>query len=118
MNGKEIFESSVRSSGDYGGVFEADDECGYFYLYGLNGKDGERVLGGIPIHEGPPEFRDVDVTVRWSVDESAVGLFIREVLWAAFEIGTRARYGGGYSPFANPQIPVRILELFDPTGTR
>lgn len=39
-----IFESATRSAGDLAGVFEHDDDTGYFYLYDLSRGEGQKSL--------------------------------------------------------------------------
>lgn len=93
----EIFDSSVRSAGDLAGVFEYDGETGYFYLYQTEGGKDHKVLGSIRVLSGEPDFGDVDIAIRWDPANRRVGLFIRGVLWAAFD-DCRERYGGNYRP--------------------
>jgi hypothetical protein len=52
---KEIFVSSVRSTGDLAGVFEYDGETGYFYLYRAKGASGKKIM-----HYGDSAFNWYD----------------------------------------------------------
>lgn len=101
----EIFESAVRSAGDIAGVFEYDGETGYFYLYATGGDARRKVLDSIHILSGDPDFAEADVSVRWDSGEGKVGLFIRGVLWAAFDCGRHSKYGGSYKRGGMPSLP-------------
>lgn len=101
----EIFESAVRSTGDMAGIFEYDGETGYFYLYATGGDSGRKVLDSIHVLSGDSDFSEADVSVRWDSDERKVGLFIRDVLWAAFDSGRECRYGGSYKRGGRPSLP-------------
>ncbi|MGT2509650.1 hypothetical protein [Cupriavidus basilensis] len=94
----DIFGSSVRVAGDLAGVFEFDGEAGYFYLYSVNSKTGNRVKGAIQLLAGTADLSEEDVLVRWDVNERFVGLFLKGTLWAAFDCESEARFGGGYNP--------------------
>jgi hypothetical protein len=106
MRTREIFESSVRPTGDLAGVFEHDGEAGYFYLYG-NGENKE-VLGALHVLSGPCGFRAEDVEVRWAADGSVVGLFISGRVWAVFDANNRTEYGGDYAAGVGPDLPDRV----------
>ncbi len=101
----DLFDSAVRSAGDVAGVFEYDGATGYFYLYATGEEAGQRVLDAIHILSGEPDFAARDVSVRWDVDEQKVGLFIRDVLWAAFDHGRSTKYGGSYNRHGRPVLP-------------
>lgn len=98
------FVSCARSAGDLAGVFEFDGETGYFYLYALEARDAEPIRGAIHVCSAPADFAESEVAVRWNPTETAVGLFIRGVLWAAFEPARNLACGGGYAPSARPTI--------------
>ncbi len=101
----EMFDSSVRSSGDLAGVFEYDGETGYFYLYETDGGEAHKVLGAIHVLSGEPDFSEEDVAIQWDQASRRVGLFIREVLWAVFD-DNQTQYGGNYRPGAAPELPL------------
>jgi hypothetical protein len=101
----EIFDSAVRPAGDLAGVFEYDGETGYFYLYATGGGAGQRVLDSIHVLSGEPDFAKSDISICWDSEEQKVGLFIKGVLWAAFDCGRRTKYGGSYKPGGKPSLP-------------
>ena len=103
-----MWDSAAQSAG----VFEFDRDAGHFYLYKTTGQAGQKITGAIHIVSGMPDFAQGDVSVRWTPDESAVGLFIRGQLWAAFNCKTSERYGGNYRAGGSPTIPSTITELF------
>ena len=107
-----MFESAVRPAGDFAGVFEFDGDTGYFYLYQMDGDNGEKLVGSVRVFVGKPDFMSRDVLVRWSKDETKVGLFIRNQLWAAFDAETRTKFGGDYRPGNCPTIPANVTESF------
>jgi hypothetical protein len=108
----DIYDSSVRSAGDLAGVFECDDETGYFYLFDETRTEGDKILGAIQITNSRPDFRQEDIDVRWDSKEIKVGLFIRDELWAAFD-ETGKRYGGMYHPGGHSDIPEDIRRAFE-----
>jgi hypothetical protein len=112
MTKEEIFDSAIRSAGDRAGVFEYDGETGYFYLYDNNNAVGRKVIGSIRVLSGDADFTENDVAVRWDREERKVGLFIREVLWAVFDLCDGARYGGGYTPRSRPSLPREVESGF------
>ena len=101
----EIFDSAVRTTGDLAGVFEYDSDTAYFYLYETGGGTGQRVLDSIHVFSGEPDFAKTDVSIRWDSEEQKVGLFIKGVLWAAFDCGHGTKYGGSYKPGGKPSLP-------------
>jgi hypothetical protein len=109
---KELFESLVCASGNMAGVFEFDGDTGYFYLYEINGAQGQKIISSIWILTGTPDFDEFDISVRWSNSQNIVGLFIKDKLWAAFNSLNGEKYGGGYKNGANPEIPVNVHKKF------
>jgi hypothetical protein len=103
MEETEIFESTVRPSGDLAGVYEYDGETGYFYLY-QTGSNSNKVLGAIHIISGPSDFDARDVEIRWDKESEKVGLFIRRTLWAVFVASNRGKFGGDYKPGGFPTL--------------
>lgn len=107
----EMFDSSVRVTGDLAGVFEYDGETGYFYLYETAGGEGHRVLSSTHVLSGEPDFSETDVAIRWDSENRRVGLFIKNVLWAVFD-EDRTKYGGIYKPGGTPQLPTDARTWF------
>jgi hypothetical protein len=112
----ELFESEVRSAGDVAGVFELDGEAGYFYLFEMSRDFGQRVVAAIPVLNGEPDFEQKDIAIRWDEDERRVGLLIRDQLWAAFDVQSKASYGGNYTRGATPRVPREIADAFNSRG--
>ncbi len=112
MANEEIFKSCVRPAGDYAGVFEYDGEVGYFYLYETEAEHGQKVLGSIRVLVGTPDFDDADVFIRWDATESKVGLFIRDHIWAAFDVRTGEKHGGNYRTDISAAIPLEVTAAF------
>ena len=108
----DVFVSAVRSAGDLAGIFEHDGETGSFYLYETRAEETHKVIGDIDVVAGPSDLTPDAIAIRWSRDERFVGLFIRGVLWAAFEAATRQKHGGGYRPGATPSIPPAVAGAF------
>jgi hypothetical protein len=108
----ELFESAVRSGGDHAGVFEYDGDTGYFYLYETKAKGGHKVVAGIRVLTGAANFAQQDIAIRWNSAENAVGFFIRDRLWAAFDLQTGAKYGGNYRSDSEPEIPTEVNNVF------
>ena len=109
----EMFASAVRSAGDQAGVFEHDGDTGYFYLYEMGRDEKRKVLAAIPVVIGTPDFEERDVAIRWDAKESRVGLFICGQLWAAFDAGSGAKYGGNYRRSADTNIPADVGDAFE-----
>jgi hypothetical protein len=111
MASDEIFESAVRSVGDLAGVFEYDGETAYFYLYETARIEGEKVGDSIHVASSAADLAPDDVSVRWNTSETKVGLFIRGVLWAMFDLRDRSKHGGVYRPGASPTIPFALSDF-------
>jgi hypothetical protein len=107
----DIFVSSVAHDGRMAGVFECDDDVGYFYLYQV--LPNSKVLDAIHVTSGKPEIDSSDTRVSWNSECTKVGLFIRGVLWAVFDIKNHAKFGGDYTNNGTPSIPSSAV--FGPT---
>ena len=105
---EEVFESSVRSTGDLAGVFEHDGDTGYFYLYETCAPKGRRIIGALHVLSGPCAFRAADVQIRWAEDGSVVGLFIQGRVWAVFDTTSGAEYAGNFAAGIGPTLPDRV----------
>jgi len=47
-----------------------------------------------------------DPAIRWDVvNQTRVGLFVRDVPWAAFDLDTKTKYGGDYQETGRPAVP-------------
>jgi hypothetical protein len=92
---KEIFASSVRSTGDLAGVFEYDGETGYFYLYRTKGGGGTKIIDALHIISGPVDFARDDVSIQWDDSETKVALFVNKTMWAVFDCTLSQKFGGG-----------------------
>ncbi len=110
-----IFDSATRSAGDLAGVFEHDDDTGYFYLYDLSRGEGQKIVSAIRVAAGKPAYGAKDVKIRWNEEEAVVGLFIKGQLWAAFECATNQKFGGNFTPDQPPNLPDSILKSFGAT---
>ncbi len=110
---EEIFESSIRSTGDLAGVFEFDGDAGYFYLYSLDAREGNKVLDSIRISIGEPSYTESDVNVQWSADESLVLLNISGQACAVFDCDSGRKFGGGYVVGVPLHLPVAIQARLD-----
>lgn len=109
---KDIFESSVRSLGDLAGVFECDGDDGYFFLFDLKKASGTQGSGVIRVNSASADFGASDVSIKWSKSEDVVGLYIRGILWAAFDQQGR-KFGGDYGTQIAPGIPHRVVDQFN-----
>lgn len=105
----EMFESSVRSKGDLSGVFEFDGDSSYFYLYRVDGDEGNKVVDAIRIGVGNPAFAETAVAIRWSLDESLVALVVGDDLTALFDCVTGKQYGGLYSERDRFEPPADVI---------
>lgn len=109
-----IFESATRSAGDLAGVFEHDDDTGYFYLYRMGRTDEEQeIVGAIHVvSDRRPAYTAKDIEIRWNGKEDIVGLFIKGQLWAAFDGATNRKFGGNFTPNQPPNLPDSVLKSF------
>lgn len=73
------------------------------------------MLDSIHMLSGEPDFADTDVSVHWDSAEQKVGLFIKDTLWAVFDLESRTKYGGSYKPGENPSLPPRASAGFEST---
>jgi hypothetical protein len=101
----EMFDSTVRSTGDLAGVFEYAEGAGYFYLYEISESQEDKVVDYIRVISSTADFGESDVAIAWDAAEERVGLFIRDVLWAVFDVVTERKYGGDYQKGGEPEIP-------------
>jgi len=100
----ELFESQVSPDGRYAGVYEDDGKTAYFYLYEMSGDDPDRVLDHIHVGSEDVGLRDSDVEVRWDSTGRKAGLFIRDELWAYFDLESGEKHGGRYIKGATPVV--------------
>lgn len=112
MTDGDIFESSVRSTGDKAGVLEYDGETGYFYLYDLQGKEGSKVMGAIRVTVGCASLALINVAISWSANEDFVGLFLDGAISAVFNASSHQQYGGYSISGTRLVIPESILREF------
>jgi hypothetical protein len=100
---KDVFQSATRSLGDFAGVFEYDGDAAYFYLYSLMNDDGQKIVGAVHLPLGEAGVVESDVKIKWDEPEEKVELFLRNRLWAIFNLksGQKAGGYGGYgdTPF-------------------
>jgi hypothetical protein len=108
----DIFDSSVRSAGDLAGVFECDDDTGYFYFFDQTRGEGNMARAATQVVKGQPDFEQTDIAVEWDPSETVVGLMIRGKLWAAFDENGRSYSGGLYHADRDPNIPSDIKNAF------
>jgi len=108
----DIFKDCVRPAGDLAGVFEFDEDTGYFYLYDISNSASPRIVDYLHICSYVPDFADHHIELRWTSDQEKVGLFIRDALWAVFIPGTQSKYGGDYRPGRIPSLPVEAKSGF------
>ncbi|RDS81978.1 DUF2251 domain-containing protein [Dyella psychrodurans] len=94
MTNNDIFESQVNSDGSRAGVYEHDDDVGYFYLYDLTRTEGQKVTAAIRVSVGPFRYSLDDLAIRWSGNERFVGLFIKNQLCAVFDAKSHEAFGG------------------------
>lgn len=109
----EMFESILRSAGDFAGVFEFDGDAAYFYLYDITQPEKHKILGAVRIFSGRAlGFKEDEVAISWDTTETKVGLQIKGNLWAAFDADARIGYGGNYRAGGRAEIPSAINALF------
>jgi hypothetical protein len=112
MELEEMFDSSVRSTGDLAGVFEYDGQTGYFYLYAMSREEGQKVLAAVRVIVTKPDFDKKSIEIKWDKTERRVGLFIGATLWAGFDTKTGAAFGGDYAAGAQPKVPQEVVQAF------
>ena len=108
----DIFDSVVRSTGDLAGVLESDEETTYFYLYEIGLDGSNKILGAIRVASETLNLQQSDLSIRWDANEQKVGLFVKGVLWAVFDHGSKAKFGGDYGPEASPNVPQEAASGF------
>jgi hypothetical protein len=113
----DIYESSVRSTGDRGAWFECDDQVGYFYLCDMSASGDPTIVDALRVHVGAPDFVQQDVELRWDATEQLVGLFVRDSLLAAFDVDAQHGYGGANQGGARASIPDEVRRRFEPSPT-
>lgn len=109
MVGKpDVYASSVRAAGDRGAFFEYDGDVAYFYLVDMRASAGKGIVGAIHVFSGVRALREADVDVRWNDDSSRVGLFLADVLCAAFDVESGTPHGGSRRGIDEDGKPARI----------
>lgn len=112
MTNEEIFESQLNPAGSFAGVYEYEEEVGYFYLYDVSKNDGHKVVSAIRVATGPAAHSSAEVEIRWSADEKFVGLLIRERLCAAFDVKSHVAFcDGSEQAFTIPDFVVEALRI-------
>ncbi|UPG93780.1 DUF2251 domain-containing protein [Luteibacter aegosomatissinici] len=86
MATNDIFEYRANSDGSLAGVYEHDDDAGYFYLYDLRRHEGQRIIGAVRVFVGPFRYDRHDLAIRWSGDERVVELIVNGMIRAAFDV--------------------------------
>jgi len=113
----DIFESSIRTSGDLAAIFECDRDGGYFYLFDLTKAKGQEARAVIEVSERGVALEASDVSVCWNASGEIAGLRIRGELWAAFDQHGRA-YGGSFGRQNVPRIPPEVIGRFNAESGR
>jgi hypothetical protein len=114
---KELFESAVREKGDFSGVFEYDGDTAYFYLYDMRREDQPKIVDAVHILSGATNLEESDVIVQWDKGEQRVGLFLRGVQWAVFNVASSRKYGGNYNTQERAKIPIEEMFSGEEKGT-
>ncbi len=110
MTSNEVFDSQVNSDGSLAGVYEYEDDVGYFYLYDLARPEGQKIIGAIRVLVGSVHYALKDLSIRWSDGDVFVGLFIENRLCAAFKVDSCEAFGGEFEK--NSLIPESIKNSF------
>jgi hypothetical protein len=108
LSENDMFNSLLREAGDVAGVFEQDENTCYFYLY----RNNHEIIDSIHVLSGIPDFKEHDVSIKWNLNETMIGLFIHEKFWAVFDCKAKSKYGGNYALHTQPDIPIKICDEF------
>nr|ABU51089.1 unknown [uncultured bacterium Bio2] len=92
----DIFLDKIDNTGNFAGVFEANEEVGYFYLYKIKNQPTQRIVGALQVLIGPPDFTTEEADIQWFENGSKVGFFIRKELWAYFDLKSGQGNSGSY----------------------
>lgn len=92
----DLFDSAVRSEGDFAGVFECDQGNAFFYLLRIDKNGNKAVCDTIHVFNDGEDVEQNDIAVSWDATEKMVGLFIDGVLWAVFNVAENRKSGGNY----------------------
>lgn len=107
----DIFVTATRRDGRMAGVYEYDEDTGYFYLCEVVGGQ-PRVVDAIHIVSAPSNLDEESIEVRWSGDERCLALLIHGEPWAAYCPAERGKYGGNYTPDGIADLPATVKEQF------
>ena len=86
----DVYVSGIDEAGRFGAVLERDDDTAYFYLLDMREQEGRQIISAFnagPLTQMPA---DIPVSIRWSVSNAAVGLFVAGALSVVFELGVAA----------------------------
>jgi hypothetical protein len=106
---REIFISNSRSSGDLAGVFEADEETAYFYLYAINRQAAPKILSALNITKFVIGMSEKSISINWDKKEGRCGVFIKDRLTAVYDVGLLAETGGKVGKYIGREIPNACL---------
>ena len=81
----DIYESAVQATGQFGVVFERDDESAYFYLLDMRKPAGHAIIASFDVGSAIRVQPHAPVRVGWSEVSSVAGLFVGGNLTAIFE---------------------------------
>jgi len=107
-----VFVDGINAARTYAGVFAAEEHVGWFYLYKildpdrLNEDGNLEIVNVAHVLNGPPDFSDSDVEVRWFDRDTKVGVLIGNILWAYFDVEAGRSVSGRY-----PSRPLPWPEL-------
>lgn len=102
----------VTASGTYGAVFESTKDGAMYYLLEMQKGSEPKIVTYIPIWTGARPAGIRDLKILPSSDDSVLGLFIDDVLWAAFDTVRMKRSGGHYRQGSSAAVSPEICEKF------
>jgi hypothetical protein len=105
-----VFQYQANSDETLAGVYEHDDDVGYFYLSELTACEGQRIVGAVQVFLGPFRHALDDLAIRWSFDGHVVALFVKGELCAAFDATRREAFGGDSGK--HDAIPQSMKHMF------
>lgn len=103
----DVYTSAIDEVGQFGAVFERDDETAYFYLLDMSKQGGMQIVSTFNAKAMTELPADTSVSVRWSSSAAAVGLFVGDTLSAIFDLRSAKPTGRWADPADNRLFPVR-----------
>lgn len=88
------FITAVCEANGLAGVYEYDDGTAYFYLCSVGPSGHAAIIDNLQIDPRVRELSNGDIVLAWDDVGIRVGLFVKQVLCAVFNVDMHTKFGG------------------------